>query len=411
MAATPAECMKPARASSEPIRIAYLTYYDARDVRAWSGTGLNIAQCLSGAGFQLSYVGPLKKQYHPINGAQLLWNKLALKQNDHPQRDPAFLKHYGDQATELIRKLDADLVFCPGGLPLSYFRRDRPVVLWTDCTFANLLDYYPAFSNLSKRTIRNGHDAERRALHNCDLLLFSSSWAADSAINDYQVDPARVRIVPFGSNMPGLADVKALDDIIADRLARLKTRVSLLASGVNWARKGFDFAVEVTRLLREAGIDAELKIVGCDWPHQPGPSFVQPLGFVSKSETAGMSRLEDLFSQAHWFVFPTQADCTPIVLCESAAYGLPSLARSTGGVGSLVSDEVNGWLMPPDATPQAWAGRIAEVSRDPERYARLCRSTYAEYRQRLNWRVAGEAVRASLEELLAEREAMAAGDR
>jgi hypothetical protein len=35
------------------INIAYLSHYDATDVRSWSGTGRAMARCLSEAGFRV----------------------------------------------------------------------------------------------------------------------------------------------------------------------------------------------------------------------------------------------------------------------------------------------------------------------------------------------------------------------
>jgi hypothetical protein len=44
------------------INIAYLSHYDATDVRSWSGTGRAMARCLNEAGFKLSPIGPLRNQ-------------------------------------------------------------------------------------------------------------------------------------------------------------------------------------------------------------------------------------------------------------------------------------------------------------------------------------------------------------
>jgi glycosyltransferase involved in cell wall biosynthesis len=381
------------------MKIAYVSQYDARDVKAWSGTGHRMAKCLSDAGLDLALVGPLKNQHHPVNIARYLVNTRVLQHNDHPQRDPGFLKHFARQAERGIAASGADLVFAPGGLPLSYLQTDRPIVLWTDCTFANLLDYYAKFSNLSARSVRDGHDAERRALHNCRLILFSSQWAADSAIDHYGVDPARIRIVPFGSNMPDTRTPETIERLIAQRLATLD-RVKLYSSGVDWHRKGFDIASEVVARLNAGGIAAELLITGCTLPaEQTLPDHVYLHGFIDKSKAASMAQLEDYFAMAHWFILPSRADCTPIVLSEAASYGLPSLATQTGGIASVV-DGRNGQTFPVSATPQVWADAIAKGIRDPVRYAELCRASFREYRHRLNWTTSGRIIKDLLERVV-----------
>jgi hypothetical protein len=206
------------------MKIAYVTHFDARNALAWSGTGFTMGARLKAAGAEIEYIVPLKKQYNPINILRYLVNDKILRKHDHPHRDPGFLRYYGEQVTQRLVSSTADAIVSPGGLALTYARTHIPMVMWTDCTFANLLNYYPTFSNLSARTIRNGHEAERRALANCSLLLFSSKWAADSAIHDYGIDPAKVHIVPLGSNLPKNPDCAEIEQMIARRVEKLPSK-------------------------------------------------------------------------------------------------------------------------------------------------------------------------------------------
>jgi glycosyltransferase involved in cell wall biosynthesis len=381
------------------INIAYLSHYDATDVRSWSGTGRAMARCLSEAGFKLNFIGPLKHQMHPVNVGRYLTHKYLLRQEDHPQRDPGFLRHFACQAEQKLAAIDADLVFAPGGLPLSYLRTTLPVVMWTDCTFANLLDYYPKFSNLSARSVRNGHDAERRALNRCNRILFASQWAADSAINDYGISPDKIRIIPFGSNMPG-AQQADTERLIAQRLATIDKKVSLSLVGVDWYRKGVDLAAHAVSILVNNGINAELTVAGCAPPGGLAPSHVRITGFIDKSRPEGVAELARLLEGSHFFTLPSRAECYGIVLCEAASYGLPSLASETGGVGSIVVSGTTGQTFNSEASPQVWADYIAALVRDPSRYAALCRSAYNDFQQRLNWTASGKLVKQLIEELL-----------
>ena len=373
------------------MKAAYVTQYDAQDIRSWSGTGYNLARSLQESGLELNFIGPLKNTVNPWNVARYVLHTKLRGKNDHPQRDPGFLRNYARQAEALLARSDADVIVAPGGLPLSYLKTELPIVLWTDCTFANLINYYPAFSDLSDRSIRNGHDCERRALHNCDLLLFSSRWAADSAISDYGVDPARVHVVPLGSNMPDSRSKVDVDRLVSARVTRLSQRITLFTSGVSWHRKGIDIAVEVLKSLNERGIEAELIVAGCHPP--PGttlPDNVRLLGFIPKDSQQGLEQLIEIYSSAHFFLLATRADCTPMVLAEAGSFGLPCLAADTGGIASMVQDGVNGWIFNPSRNASEWADRIIEVISLPDDYAKLCRSSYEHYRKNLTWARAGE---------------------
>ncbi len=242
------------------MKIAYVTHFDAQNVLAWSGSGYTIGKSLKDAGCEIEYIGPLKRQYNPINIAQYLINTKILHKGDHPQRHPGFLRYYGTQVERMLAGSTADAIVSPGGLPLTYVRTSIPMVMWTDCTFANVLQYYPAFSNLSARTIRNGHDAEQRALDNCSLLLFAAQWAADSAIHDYNIDPSKVHVVPLGSNLPDANGPADIERMIAAKVKTMGEKLTLFCSGVDWYRKGIDVAVKVAGRLNAMGINTELLV-------------------------------------------------------------------------------------------------------------------------------------------------------
>lgn len=61
----------------------------------------------------------------------------------------------------------------------------------------------------------------------------------------------------------------------------------------------------------------------------------------------------------------------PLVVLEAFAAGTPVLGARLGGIAELVSDQVDGLLIPPE-DPGAWASAIAALAAAPERVARLC---------------------------------------
>jgi glycosyltransferase involved in cell wall biosynthesis len=383
------------------MRVGYVSYYDPNDVHSWSGTGHTMIRCLERQGIEVIPFGPLRHHLSPMNLARYGFHKYLRRKNDHPHRDPAFLHYYARQVERKLEGSDVDLLFGPGVLPLVYVRTELPVVVWTDCTFASLHEYYAKFSNLSRRTIRNGHEADRLGLQRCDLVLMSCQWAIDSAVNDYGVDPAKCELVSFGANLPPDCLPDNVDALVANRSTE---RCRLLFMSVDWERKGGPVALRVAEELNRRGVDTELTVVGCE-PEVDGPlpSFVKPLGFIKKSTEEGRRRIGELFGTAHFFLLPTRADCTPIVYCEAAAFGLPSLATRTGGVPSVILDDVNGHLFSLDAPARDYADYIERLFRDQDAYRRLAHRTFEEHRDRLNWDVAGRRVASLLEGLLRRR--------
>jgi len=384
--------------ASESIRVAYVTLYDANDITMMSGTGYHIARSLEAQGCALQYIGPLKRQYHPVNIARYLWNRYVRCTNDHPQRDPAFLRYYARQVERELAQGDAQVVLGSGGLPLAYLETDLPIVVWTDCTFATLLNYYPKFSNLSARTVRNGHAADRNLYRRCSRAIFPSRWAADSAIHDYNFPPDRVTIVSRGANVPD-----ELSDAEVERFieARPHDRCRLLFIGVDWFRKGGDIALEVAEILNKRGLPTELLVVGAEpVTDDPLPDFIQPLGRIAKSTEAGMRRFVELLGQSHFVIVPSRAEAYGIVFCEAAAYGVPSLATRTGGIPWSVREGVTGHLFDLNAPAEHYADTIADLFQDHQAYQRLALGALHDHRQRTTWKVAGAAARRVLEQAI-----------
>lgn len=384
------------RALASPLRLAYVTVYDSNDVKQWSGTGFHIAKSLEDQGCELVRIGGLKRQLNPVNILRYLWNTRVRGLRDHPHRDPGYLRHYARQVERGLAQARAsgkaiDAILVPGILPIAYLETDLPIIVWTDCTFASLLNYYAAWTNLSPRTIRDGHEADRHGLNRARTLIFTSQWAADSAVNDYGCDPGRIHLVPLGANIEGGRSQGDISKLADERLARGEVR--MLLAGVNWERKGCDVAVRALEELRARGVNATLDIVGCHAPAGTAlPEGVRTHGFLAKSSPEGRARIDAFFREASLFILPTRAECTAVVFNEAASYGLPVLSTLTGGVASIVRDGTSGVLFPLDSSPSMWADRIASLVRDPSMYRQMSLAALHEYDERLNWPAAGRAV-------------------
>lgn len=379
------------------MKLAYITSYDARDVRNWSGLGHFIARALEDQAIAVQYVGDLRAELTPW--AAMRWMTYRLLGKRYlKDRDPGVVAGYARQVERALRTARPDVLLSPGTVPIAGLRAERPLVIWTDATFADMVDFYPDFCRLSPATLRAGHAMEAEALSRCSLAIFSSEWAADTAVRRYGMDPRKVRVVPFGANVRAQ---HTPDEIRALVAARPRTRCKLLFLGVDWYRKGGDVALEAVRRLQERGVDAELTIVGCEPPGDVAlPEGVHVLGRISKATPEGCERLERLIAEAHFLLLPTRADCTPVVFGEANAFGVPCVAPDVGGVASVIRHGRNGFVIPPAAGPVGYAEAIATAWSDAEAYADLALSSFEEYRTRLNWQSAGKTVKGLLEEVV-----------
>jgi glycosyltransferase involved in cell wall biosynthesis len=373
------------------MKISYLTNYDAQNVRSWSGTPYHMSQALTDVVSDLEYVGPLTASRWTqgvFRSKQLAYRFLQSKRYSQDS-DIGILKDYGRQAAQQLKSSSSDMVLSPVSYTLAYLDCKQPIAFWADATFAALIDYYPFHSNLCQESISNGKAMEQAALDKCRIALFSSDWAAESAIRNYSVNPEKVKVVPYGAN---IQCHRTLEDIQTISRSKSLGCCKLLFLGVHWYRKGADTAIKVAQALNQAGMKTELTIVGCYPPQDFDlPPYVKIVGFVSKATQEGRDQLEQFLLEAHFLILPSRADCTPMVVGEANSFGLPCLSTKVGGIPTLIKDDCNGKLFDLDASEVAYCQYVIEVLSDPVRYRAFAESSFAEYQNRLNWPAAVRA--------------------
>ncbi|MGA7933972.1 MAG: glycosyltransferase, partial [Kovacikia sp.] len=236
------------------------------------------------------------------------------------------------------------------------------------------------------------------ALDRCSLAIYTSDWAAKSAIEDYGTDPNKIKVVPYGANLNQshtLEDIKVLID------SRQTNTCKLLFLGVDWVRKGGEVAYKVAESLNEAGLKTELTIVGCTPPMNDClPDFINSIGYINKSTEEGVQKLKKLIIESHFLILPTIADCTPGAFCEANSFGVPCLSTKVGGISTTIRSGANGQLFDLEATISEYCTYIFDLFSDYTKYKSLALSAFHEYESRLNWISSVKQVKHFMEELL-----------
>ena len=383
------------------MKLAYVTTYDSTRLTGsdeWSGTGYYIAQSLESQEIDLDYVGPLEDPtvVRAVRKFKRHYYELLHRKNYQKNSDPQTLKNYARQVEQKLSSQDK-IVFSATIDPIAYLDCDLPIVFWADATFAGIVDFYPQYSNLHPEVVRDWHQMERLALEKSQLAIYSSDWAAKTAIDFYQADPNKVKVVPFGANIENELDYKQIKEAIA---ARPLDVCKLLFISVEWHRKGGDIAYAVTKQLNQSGLKTELTVIGCQPElEEPLPNFVKPLGFINKSTSAGKERLNQLILKSHFLILPSQADCTPMVFPEANSLGVPCLSTNVGGIPSIIHDGENGKLFALGCDVDEYCGYIKDLFANYSQYKELAYASFMAYESRLNWQVAGQKVKSLLADI------------
>lgn len=363
------------------LKVAYVSTYDARSVEHWSGLGYFIAEAVRQHVGPVEYLALETPRPSLAQYAKKAWHTYVARDQYFYQRSMRVARSYADQVEAFLAQGRYDVVIGPGTLPFSLVRTSLPIISWCDATFAAMDGYY--YPNVAPETRRMGNQLEKLALEKLSLAVYAAHWAADSAVRDYGIDPARVQVVPFGANIERLPAREETD-------RPLGSPVHLLFVGKQWERKGGAIAVETLQALLERGIAARLTVVGC----VPPAEFLRPEvtvhAYIDKRKPEDVALLDELYRTADFFLLPSRQECFGVVFCEANAFGVPDLAARTGGVPTIVEDGVNGFLLPLEARGAAYAEVIERAIADPDAYRRLRASSRARYEARFNWESAGE---------------------
>lgn len=348
----------------------------------WAGIPLYFYHALQAAGHTVVVLSNLQPRATLSLRLKAFLQRKLSKKIRVMDRDPGIARLRAPRTLARIRAAGpVDAIVITYLADVAYLETDIPIIAIQDSTWYQLLDYYRGYerSRLHPTTIDGGVSLDKVGLGRCAHIIYSSSWAADSAIRDYGADPSKVSVNPFGAN---LTTPPSRDEVVGFIKRRGQSACKILFLGKDWQRKGGDKAIAIAAAVQSLGVPVELHVVG-SLPMGNTPGFVVPHGQLWKQDENDWFKLRALFEQCDFFVLPSQADCTPIVFSEAAAYGLPCLSHDTGGVKETL--RAGGIALQLTATPADFARWIVENFRDRNNYERLALQWRHEFESRLNW--------------------------
>jgi glycosyltransferase involved in cell wall biosynthesis len=395
------------------MKVAWVSVYNIEALSAYGGRGYYQPQSLNGQeDIDLNYISPLKipilyKALIKLKRDFIYRNRylpISRKTYD-PLMESFVLKSYARQISKRLSKLNnIDIVFsglCQYLQPITYLDCHQPIVTWTDAPLVSAIDFYPGMGSneVASECLTKGIANDKGALRKASLAIYGSEWAAQIAISHYQLDPAKVKVVPLG---PNISSSYNSTDIRAVINARPSDQCKLLFLGGDWTRKGGDTAAQIAYKLNQSGLKTELAVVGCS-PHLDVSlaPYVKCLGYISNASQEGIAQLQDLLAKTHFLLLPTLADACPHVVSEANSFGVPSLTTDVGGLPTLVKDDLNGKKFAKNATIEEYCTYIFDLFSDYSRYKDLALSSFHEYETRLSWSVAGRTIKKLLTELIA----------
>lgn len=385
------------------MKLAFVTHLDLYNPKSWPrqavgnwGSSYRMAKTLEKQADSFTYIGNLAEKHSLVAKLERrFYETLFPDQLYHYWAEPSVNRNYAREIRQKLLDIKPDIVFSPNITILAYLEYPRPKVLWTDTTYCGFPEGFGESCLASKNHLQN---IDRLALSNCDLAIFSSDWAVETAQKLYGVNPKKLKVVTTGENIECDRTPEEIQRILQ---GKSKATCHLLFIGVDWYRKGGNIALEVGRSLHEAGFPVHLTLVGTRPPQdEPLPDFVTVIEFIDKSTDKGREQLDAIFAQSHFLILPSRADVTPAVIREASSFGLPSLSTQVGGIPTLIREGKNGKTFSLNAKIEEYKQYIQSTFYDWETYQALAISSFQEYQERLNWDKAGKLAYKLMQDLI-----------
>lgn len=386
------------------MKIAVSSLGDPFSYKTWSGIPVQICNSLLQYGHQ---VEPIELKYGKepwFYNWKRRFNWWFYKKWFLSSVQKKMLYTIGKQLDEKVKEIKPDIVIVIHGDFLAYTTFETPACLIHDTTFHSILNYYSAFTNLTTCSEIAGHQMYSKALNRADAAIFSSAWASNSAINFYGKKASKVHTIPFGAN---LHFIPADDDVkIWIKNRRDSKKLQFLFLGIDWDRKGGPDALLFIKELNNLGVLSTITVIGCN-PDIPKDmmNYVNVIGFLDKSQSEDNAILNKILMESVALLLPSHAECYGCVYCEAYAYGLPVIARNTGGVSEIVKEGLNGFLIDNDS-PGNIALKWKNLWINNNAYEEMAQNARKEFKDRLNYDSFTKKLNNVLKELIIEKESL-----
>lgn len=242
------------------------------------------------------------------------------------------LKHYPELRKTNILKTNQ----MPGAEIPIWFKNRFGKRLIVRCGY--LHSYCTKRKTKDSRTIEEAVLLEKKAFSAADMIILSARWEKEMVVRNYNIDPAKVKIIPnyvlTDIFKPYKGFEKKFDLIYLGRSDEGKNLKSLLEALNLLNRKNKNLSLLLIgggyrdKNLRDLAIKYKLNVIFKD----NIPNFQLPL-FLNKSRI---------------FIFPSMYEGHPKALIEAMSCGLPCIGCNVTGVNEVINHMETGFLCEPD---------------------------------------------------------------
>ncbi|OUN99896.1 glycosyltransferase family 4 protein [Bacteroides clarus] len=374
------------------MKIAIITEYNPYDKFSRSGVVNSIYNQLLRF-FDVIWINPAPQHgkrlfYYKILSKIIYWlHKCNCKVTRHL---PIITNLY---AAEIKAKLpqDIDALFFFDSYHFAKLNINKPIFFRNDSVFHQMINYY--YFNIPASFIKIEDKIEYEAMNRMTALFSPSQWVKNGVHKFYPGNESKVYVIPSGANIYTEPEYSSKQLDI--------NHIKLLFIGYQAQRKRVGIAANCAYILnKKYKIKTTLTIIGRDVPIEiQNANFVNYIGPINKNKDNEYKKYIQELKNADFLIFPTQAECAGIIVCEANAYGIPTISCNTGGVSNYVIHGINGFLLDVKDNADKYAEHIISIVNNGQ-YEMLSKQARELYLTKYNWNHWGNQVSKIIKEYL-----------
>lgn len=235
-----------------------------------------------------------------------------------------------------------------------------------------------------KLTVDIAMDTIMRVFNACDECWAVNGGIKDLYVNEYGLTaPCKVRLNATDHRL--VANPEKAAHIVNETYGiPANATVFLFVGRINFI-KNIDFTIRALAKAKAMGLkNFRMLFAGKGQDEEKLAALVQEQGLTEEVVMCGLTdkeMLENLYSRAKLFLFPSLYDANSLVQIEAACQGTPTVFLEGARTAATVTPGVNGYVCPPDE--DSYAQMIMDIMADSKAYERI--SAAARHDLYLNW--------------------------
>ena len=101
----------------------------------------------------------------------------------------------------ILKNKKIDLIFTSDTYLTSFLKTDIPIILWLDVTYKTYYNHYFDKKKFHRKSFQEANFLEKLALDKAKKIILTSSWSKKQTVKNYKINPKKIHILPFGSNL------------------------------------------------------------------------------------------------------------------------------------------------------------------------------------------------------------------